>query len=162
MEKKLTLDTVVEYVLILAISAVISLLGNIINTITDKNPDTFVSVLDGMAGMFLLFGIALAGSILNLIFPKIPAIIYITALGILLAMPHSPTGAFVSGQVGKIGMLPTVTPILVYAGVSMGKDWIEFKKIGWKGIVVAIFVMIGTYVGSALIAQLILSAQGII
>lgn len=67
-----------------------------------------------------------------------------------------------SGQVGKIGMLPTVTPILAYAGVSMGKDWIEFKKIGWKGIVVAIFVMIGTYVGSALIAQLILSAQGII
>ena len=54
MEKKLTLDTVVEYVLILAISAVISLLGNMINTITDKNPDTFVSVLDGMAGMFLL------------------------------------------------------------------------------------------------------------
>ena len=42
--KKLTLDKVVEYVLILAITMVLVLIGNCINTITDGNPDTFVSV----------------------------------------------------------------------------------------------------------------------
>ena len=162
MEKKLTLDTVVEYTIILALAAVMSLIGNTINTVTDQNPDTFVSILDGIPGTFILFCIALVSTLLNAVIPKIPTIIWITFIGILLAMPYSPTGAFVAEEVNKIGMLPAVTPILAYAGVSMGKDLIEFKKIGWRGIVIAIFVMIGTYVGSALIAQLILSMQGII
>lgn len=162
MEKKLTMDKVVEFVLILAISAVISLIGNTINTITDGNPDTFVSILDGLPGMLILFAIAIVSTLLNAVFPKIPTIIYITFIGIILGMPYSPTGAYVAEQVNKIGLLPSVTPVLAYAGVSMGKDWLEFKKIGWRGIVVAIFVMIGTYVGSALIAQIILSVQGII
>ncbi|HIY19977.1 MAG TPA: hypothetical protein IAA44_11275 [Candidatus Blautia avistercoris] len=162
MEKKLTMDKVAEFVLILAISAVISLIGNTINTITDGNPDTFVSILDGLPGMLILFAIAIVSTLLNAVFPKIPTIIYITFIGIILGMPYSPTGAYVAEQVNKIGLLPSVTPVLAYAGVSMGKDWLEFKKIGWRGIVVAIFVMIGTYVGSALIAQIILSAQGII
>ena len=162
MGKKLTMDKVAEFVLILAISAVISLIGNTINTITDGNPDTFVSILDGLPGMLILFAIAIVSTLLNAVFPKIPTIIYITFIGIILGMPYSPTGAYVAEQVNKIGLLPSVTPVLAYAGVSMGKDWLEFKKIGWRGIVVAIFVMIGTYVGSALIAQIILSAQGII
>ena len=162
MEKKLTMDKVAEFVLILAISAVISLIGNTINTITDGNPDTFVSILDGLPGMLILFAIAIVSTLLNAVFPKIPTIIYITFIGIILGMPYSPTGAYVAEQVNKIGLLPSVTPVLAYAGVSMGKDWLEFKKIGWRGIVVAIFGMIGTYVGSALIAQIILSAQGII
>lgn len=156
------MDKVAEFVLILAISAVISLIGNTINTITDGNPDTFVSILDGLPGMLILFAIAIVSTLLNAVFPKIPTIIYITFIGIILGMPYSPTGAYVAEQVNKIGLLPSVTPVLAYAGVSMGKDWLEFKKIGWRGIVVAIFVMIGTYVGSALIAQIILSAQGII
>lgn len=156
------MDKVAEFVLILAISAVISLIGNTINTITDGNPDTFVSILDGLPGILILFAIAIVSTLLNAVFPKIPTIIYITFIGIILGMPYSPTGAYVAEQVNKIGLLPSVTPVLAYAGVSMGKDWLEFKKIGWRGIVVAIFVMIGTYVGSALIAQIILSVQGII
>lgn len=162
MNKKLTLNDVVEFVLILAITSVIVLIGNCVNTITDKDPDTFVSVLDGMPGILILFGIALVGLILNRLIPKIPTVIWITILGILLGMPYSPTGAVVVEQVNKLGLLPTATPVLAYAGVSMGKDWVEFKKIGWRGIVVAIFVMIGTYVGSALIAHFVLAAQGII
>lgn len=161
--KKLTLDVFVEYVLILAITMVLILVGNCINTITDGNPDTFVSVLDGIPGMLILFGIALASLCIAKFTPKIPAIIYITIFGILLAMPYNTlTGAYVAEQVGKIGLLSAACPVLAYAGVSISKDWVEFKKIGWKGILIAVLVMIGTYLGSALIAQAILTAQGII
>ena len=80
-----------------------------------------------------------------------------------LAMPYNTlTGAYVAEQVGKIGLLSAACPVLAYAGVSISKDWVEFKKIGWKGILIAVLVMIGTYLGSALIAQAILTAQGII
>lgn len=161
--KKLTLDVFVEYVLILAITMVLILVGNCINTITDGNPDTFVSVLDGIPGMLILFGIALVSLCIAKFTPKIPAIIYITIFGILLAMPYNTlTGAYVAEQVGKIGLLSAACPVLAYAGVSISKDWVEFKKIGWKGILIAVLVMIGTYLGSALIAQTILTAQGII
>lgn len=161
--KKITGEKVTEYVLILTISAVLILIGNMINTISDKNPDTFVSVLAGVPGILILLAIALVGSILGTIFPKVPTAIWITVIGVLLAMPYNTvTAPFVVAEVNKIGLLPTCTPILAYAGVSIGKDWTEFKRIGWRGILVAIFVMIGTYVGSALIAQLILSMQGII
>ena len=159
--KKLTLDKVVEYVLILAITMVLVLIGNCINTITDGNPDTFVSVLDGIPGMLILFGFALVSLCIAQYTPKIPAIIYITIFGILLAMPYNTvTSPYVAEQVAKIGLLPAACPVLAYAGVSISKDWVE--KIGWKGILVSILVMIGTYIGSAVIAQLILKAQGII
>ena len=63
--KKITGEKVTEYVLILTISAVLILIGNMINTITDKNPDTFVSVLSGLPGILILFAIAFAGTILG-------------------------------------------------------------------------------------------------
>ena len=100
--KKLTLDKVVEYVLILAITMVLVLIGNCINTITDGNPDTFVSVLDGIPGMLILFGIALVSLCIAQYTPKIPAIIYITIFGILLAMPYNTvTGLYVAEQVAR-------------------------------------------------------------
>lgn len=161
--KKLTGEKVTEYVVMLVIMSVLVLIGNMINTITDKNPDTFVSVLDGLPGLLILLAIALVGTLLGEAIPKVPTAIWITLIGILLAMPYNTvTAPFIVAEVGKIGLLPAATPVLAYAGVSIGKDWIEFKKIGWKGIVVALLVMIGTYLGSAIIAQIILSAQGII
>lgn len=161
--EKINKDTVVQYIIIFVISASITMVGNCINTITDKNPDTYVSVLEGIPGLLILLGIAFAGSILGMLISKIPAVIWITILGIILAMPYNTiTGPVVAEQVGKLGLLSTSAPILAYAGVSIGKDWIEFKKIGLKGVWVALLVIVGTYVGSALVAQIILSIQGII
>lgn len=161
--KKLTLDKVVEYVLILAITMVLVLIGNCINTITDGNPDTFVSVLDGIPGMLILFGIALVSLCIAQYTPKIPAIIYITIFGILLAMPYNTvTGPYVAEQVAKIGLLPAACPVLAYAGVSISKDWVEFKKIGWKGILSFYSCYVGYLYRVCSVAQLILKAQGII
>nr|WP_307897862.1 hypothetical protein [Clostridium botulinum] len=42
----------------------------------------------------------------------------------------------------------------------MGKDLESFKKSGWRIIVVSCVVFIGTYLGSAVIAQLILKSLG--
>ena len=83
--KKLTLDTVVEYVLICTICMVISLIGNCINTITDANPDVYVSILEGLPGMLILLGIAIAGITLSKLVPKVPSVVWITVIGILLA-----------------------------------------------------------------------------
>ena len=152
-----------EWLFILCISCTIVIFGNTVNTLTDKNPDAWLSPLANIPGVLILLIISLIGLILAELVPAVHVSIWITLIGVLLAMPYNPvTGPFVAEQVGKIGLLPLATPILAYAGVSIGKDWVEFKKIGWRGIIVAFLVMIGTYVGSAIIAQIILKAQGLI
>ncbi|MGE4213496.1 MAG: hypothetical protein AB7E42_01800, partial [Anaerotignaceae bacterium] len=92
----------------------------------------------------------------------VPSIIWITVIAILLSVPSMPTSQYVVASTNKIALLATCTPVLAYAGVSMGKDWAEFKKIGWRGILIAGMVMFGTFFGSAVIAQIILKVQGII
>lgn len=51
--------------------------------------------------------------------------------------------------------MATVTPILAYAGVIVGRDWRDFLKIGWKGIVVSLLVIFGTFLVSGGIAQVL-------
>lgn len=161
--KKITKEVIVQYLLIFVIASVMTMVGNCISTLTDANPDASVSMLEGIPGLLILIAIAFAGNILSMLVPKVPSILWITLIGILVAMPYNTiTGPVVAAQVNKLGLLPLATPVLAYAGVSIGKDWIEFKKIGWRGILVALLVMVGTYVGSAAIAQLILSVQGLI
>ena len=139
------------------ITAAIVIIGNWVSS------KFTVTLLESIPGILILLGIAIAGTTLGKIMPgNIPGVIYITLIGILLAVEGSPTAAYVNAAVGKIGLLPLATPVLAYAGVNIGKDWAEFKKIGWRGILVALCVMVGTFVGSAVIAHVILSAQGLI
>ena len=155
--KKLTLDEFLEYTLVMLITAAIVIIGNWISS------KFATSLIESIPGILILLGIAIAGTTLGKIMPgNIPGVIYITLIGILLAVEGSPTAAYVNAAVAKIGLLPLATPVLAYAGVNIGKDWAEFKKIGWRGILVALCVMVGTFVGSAVIAHVILSAQGLI
>ena len=52
--------------------------------------------------------------------------------------------------------------ILAIAGVSIGCKLDDIKKLSWKIILTAFVVFIGTFFGSALVAELILKLQGII
>ena len=146
-----------ENLVIILITGVISWFGNVVYS------KGSVGLVETIPGMLILMVIAMAGLTIAQLVPKIPAVIWITVIGILLAMPYNPaTANFIVPAVAKIQMLPLATPILAYAGVTMGKNWADFKRIGWKGILIACLVMFGTFVGSALIAQLVLSATGVI
>ena len=51
--------------------------------------------------------------------------------------------------------------LVASTGVSIGKSWADFKKIGWRGVVVTLLVIFGTFFMSALFAELLMRAQGI-
>ena len=147
----------VENLVVILITGFISWVGNFIYSKGN------VGLVETIPGMLILMAIAVAGLTIAQCVPKIPAVIWITVIGILLAMPYNPvTSGFVVDQVNKIQMLPLATPILAYAGVTMGKNWEDFKHIGWKGILIACFVMFGTFIGSALVAQVVLSVTNVI
>ena len=154
-KKRLTLDTVLDWVLVLSISGLIMLVGNYVGFGID--------ILESIPGMAILVAISAAGLVLAKIIPiNIPAICYISIIGILIAIPASPISGFVVEATNKINLLAICTPILAYTGVSIGKSWADFKKIGWRGVVVTLLVIFGTFFMSALFAEILMRMQGIV
>lgn len=119
--------------------------------------------LSAIPGMIVLILICLAGFILREIIPfNFPSIAYISIIGVIVSMPWMPGSEMIVEWTNEIELLALTTPILAYAGIAIGRSWTDFMKLGWKTIIVGSLVMLGTFLGSAVIAEIILRFQGII
>ncbi|CAK7077039.1 DUF340 domain-containing protein [Tissierella sp.] len=142
-----------DSVIILLITAAISVVGNYVGY--------KVNMIEAIPGVLILVLIAVLGIVLAKIIPlKIPSVAYIVTLSTLLTVPGIPGAATISNLVSKVNFLALATPILGYAGIYTGKNLDSLKKTGWRIVILAIFVMIGTYLGSAIIADILLRALG--
>ncbi|ABS20829.1 hypothetical protein ACRS6Y_11595 [Bacillus cytotoxicus] len=114
-------------------------------------------------GMLILITISSIGFFLEKIVPlKIPAVGYIGLVGILITVPWFPFSSYIVNWTSKINILSLATPVLAYAGISVGRNWVTFSKLGLRSIIVGIFVFLGTFLGSIVIAEIILRIQGVI
>ena len=142
--------------LLLMVSVVIILT----NVIGYKMP-----VGDSIIGVLLLSAISLVGlTISNFMsrFVKLPSMIYVSLLGLLLACPVSPVKDIIVETTTPVAFLAPVTALGVFAGISLGKDLKEFAKMGWKLVVITLFVITGTFIFSALVADVVLKITGAI
>lgn len=111
-------------------------------------------ILESIPGMLILCVISFLGLTAKHFIPSsLPAVTYIGIIGMLAALPVSPVSASVIYWTGKIDLMASITPILAFAGVLLGKDWKSFLSIGWKGVFVSLLVIFGTFFTSGLIAQ---------
>lgn len=62
--------------------------------------------------------------------------------------------SFIVDAINSVDFLSITTPILTYAGISVADRLVDLSKMSWKVAITAIFVFIGTYLGSALLAQI--------
>ncbi|MCD3244851.1 LysO family transporter [Clostridium botulinum C] len=144
---------ITKSIYILVLMGVLSLVGNLIGS---KH-----GIFEALPGMIILVIIAILGIILSKVMPgKIPSVAYIVTIGCIVTYPGFPVAESVTKYITKVDFLSLTTPILAYVGISIGKDLENFKKSGWRIIVVSCVVFIGTYLGSAVIAQLILKSLG--
>ncbi|ADJ14050.1 hypothetical protein [Halalkalicoccus jeotgali] len=122
-----------------------------------------ISPLAAAPGMGLVVAIGFVSLLLGRYLPlELPSFAYAMVIAFLLALPFSPVQGFVLDLTDRIEFLATTTPILAYAGLSIGLQVRRMREISWKLVVVAVFVFFGTFFGSALVAQFVLSWQGII
>lgn len=141
----------VTFILILV--GFLSLIGNFVG------PGN--NIIEALPGMTILIVISIAGVILAKFIPgKIPSVAYIVLLGCMISYPGFPGSEFVNASMQKVNFLALTTPILAYAGISIGKDLDSLKKTGWKIVIVSCVVFVGTYIGSSIIAQIILKMIG--
>ncbi|EKB54549.1 hypothetical protein [Facklamia hominis] len=63
-------------------------------------------------------------------------------------------GEVIIKSIQSVDFLAVTTPILAVAGISVADSLVDLRRTSWKIMIVAAFVFIGTYLGSALISQL--------
>lgn len=150
-------DPTVEEKLSLGVHAaaliVVSMVALVGNTVATDN-----TVPEGLVGLIVLWLICMVGLLLTEFVPfKLPSVAWISLVGIVMTLPWTPGSAWVLEKVGHVNFLTLATPCLAYAGIAIAKREIEIAKTsGWKIAVVAVLVMTGTYVGSAIVAQMFL------
>lgn len=142
-----------DTVIVLAIVSVMSLFSNVLGT--------KATIVESIPGLLILCVIALVGMLASKYIPGgIPAAAWVVTLGCIMTIPGVPGAEFVNAQVKNVGFVSLCTPILAYAGVSIGKDLDAFAKTGWRIVLVSCVVFVGTYIASAIIAQAILQSLG--
>lgn len=116
-----------------------------------------------VAGVLVLSAIAFAGLTISKFmsrFIKLPSMIYVSLIGLLLACPVSPVKDAVVNITTPVAFLAPATALGAFAGISLGKDLREFAKMGWKLVVITLFVIAGTFIFSALVADVVLKLTG--
>jgi hypothetical protein len=134
------------------LTAVISLVGN---QIASSHTPNYVSISDAFPGMAVLLGCIFAGMAIARVARRlgIPSIIWVSLVGVVVSMPWSPVAATITPWVAKIGILPVVTPVLAYAGLSLAKDLPVLKALGWRIVLVSLLANAGAFLAGAVIAQ---------
>ncbi|MEG1447814.1 MAG: hypothetical protein RSC41_00625 [Oscillospiraceae bacterium] len=119
------------------------------------------SFAESAPGVLVLLGISLISVFLDKVIPlKLPVVAYCSIVGLILASPISPVSSFVIEAAGKINFTAPLTMVGAYAGMSISSQIKQFLKQGWKMVIISVFVMTGTFIGSLVIAQIVLSLTG--
>lgn len=152
--ENISVHGIFNWILLLAIFSVITVIGNYIGY---KHP-----IADSLVGMGILSVITFCGVWMERKLPfNVSSIIYISIMGIAIAFPGMPTSESVSYYVSNVELLSIVTVFLAYVGIGMGKSWNEFKALGGRAIIVTVLVITSTYLGSALVAHIVLVLTGV-
>lgn len=87
---------------------------------------------------------------------RIPAVFWVTVIGMALTAPYWPGAAWMAAATGKVNFLALSTPLLTYAGLSLAKDLPTFRVLGWRIVVTSLAANAGTFIFATLIAQLLM------
>lgn len=151
------------------VTGVLAAICNYIYTLRMNNPAKVVTPVEAIPGLLIMLAMIVASQLLHRLMQKVapgikaPVVLYITIIGIVVTAPGLlPFSDFFYKSIGKISLLPLCTPILAYAGIGGGKDLKTFRQQGIAIVATTLIALFGTFIGSAIIAQLVLKGTGII
>ncbi|PBE58470.1 hypothetical protein BGU39_12345 [Clostridioides difficile] len=120
------------------------------------------SIVTDLPGMVMLILAAMAAMIIKDLFPKsiFPAFGFATIIGLLLSMPYSPTSEVFLTNTNNINFMAITTPLLAFAGISVGNKIEALKEMSWKIVIISLIVFTTIFFACASIAHIVLSIQG--
>lgn len=139
------------------------LCGAVIVLIAVVNTRGEINLADAAVGMGMICLLAVVSMRIKAALPfKLPAFAWASLLGLLITTPWCPVSEIFLRYTDVITTAPIGTVILAAAGVSIGTKLEDVKRLSWKIVVISLVVFCGTFFGSAVIAHVVLSVQGII
>lgn len=123
-----------------------------------------VSIFTALPGMLIMIAAAMAAMMLKDLFPKsiFPAFGFATIIGLLLSIPGNPISDVFNEQVANINFMAITTPLLAFAGISVGNKIEELKAMSWKIVVISLIVFTTIFFTCASIGHVVLKIQGVI
>lgn len=123
-----------------------------------------VSIVTALPGMLIMIAAAMIAMMLKDLFPKslFPAFGFATIIGLLLSIPGNPVSDIFNEQVANINFMAITTPLLAFAGISVGNKIEELKAMSWKIVVISLIVFTTIFFACASIAHVVLKMQGVI
>lgn len=148
-------NKLIHFIIVLLFASVITAVGNVMDGKHDFGA--------GLVGMFVLAGIAVIGMLFHMlpIGNKVPLVFWVSIVGVVISIPGVPGSTWVVAQVEQVSFLAVCTPVLAYAGLSLGKDLEAFRQLSWRIVPVAIAVASGTFICATLLAQITLHLEGL-
>lgn len=149
-------EQITQFIIVICIAAIITAVGNVMD-----GKHLFSDSLIGVAIMAIL---ATIGGIISH-FPyanKLPMAFWVSLVGVIASLPIMPGQEWIIAKTSQVTFLATTTPVLAYAGLSLGKDLAAFRRLSWRIIPVALAVTAGTFICASALAQIMLHLEGLI
>ncbi|EBZ0491416.1 hypothetical protein D6445_11640 [Salmonella enterica subsp. enterica serovar Infantis] len=123
-----------------------------------------MSPVAALPGALMMLAIILASLQIKAWLPglPLPAFAWATLLALLLSIPYSPVSNVFMRYTNRIDFLATTTPLLAFAGLSVGNSLDKLKSLSWRIVIISLLVFTTAFFGAAFVAQFILKIQGII
>ena len=123
-----------------------------------------IAITTALPGMLMMIAAAIVAMILKDLFPKsiFPAFGFATIIGLLLSIPGNPISDVFNEHIANIDFMAITTPLLAFAGISVGNKIEELKKMSWKIVVISLVVFTTIFFACASIAHIVLKIQGVI
>ena len=123
-----------------------------------------IAITTALPGMLMMIVAAMIAMILKDLFPKsiFPAFGFATIIGLLLSIPGNPISDVFNEHIANIDFMAITTPLLAFAGLSVGNKIEELKKMSWKIVVISLVVFTTIFFACASIAHIVLKVQGVI
>lgn len=161
MEKKLSNEYVkISLVLLMSIAFILFTQG--VKLI--KNPESTPITGTTIQGLIVLWSFSMIGVFVSKLVKKtgikmladFPILGWVSLVSLFFCLISD----YFVNAIGAVDFLSITTPILAFAGISVANSLLDLRKTSWKIAIVAIFVFIGTYLGSAIISQIGLLLTG--
>ncbi|MDR0879671.1 MAG: hypothetical protein LBN09_03095 [Clostridioides sp.] len=129
-----------------------------------KNPESTPINGETILGLVVLWAFSMIGFLVSELMKKLhikvladfPVLGWVSLVSLCFCLANS----FFVDAIAAVDFLSITTPILAFAGISVVNSLLDLRKTSWKVAIVAIFVFIGTYLGSAIISQIGLLLSG--
>lgn len=151
------LNEFAKYSLIISYGLLLVLLSQYIISL---GSDDVVITLKTISGLICLLIISLVGiGVSQIVNSKFPVLGWVSISSLVMCLTFWPWSEFFITSINAVNFMSLTTPILAFAGFSVADQLMDLGKISSKIIVVGIFVFIGTFLFSAIIAQILLSVS---